>query len=239
LDKLENIIDIGRMNQSAHMHSNWPQFWPSMYPSVSGKRLDKVAIISGNKLSLIPGELYSLRRKCILKIDIIEHFGTDWNSSISERFLELLRAIRLISKYGIYPKMSSLRFWFHNYKLWLGSPIDKRECLARYKYSLVIENSADYLSEKLFDAFFSLTIPIYVGPSVTEYGIPEHLVIQCEPNLAAVESGIRQAVEIDYSEWCNDVQEWLDSPKTRSNWDGYAVYGRIIDEIKKSAGKVT
>jgi hypothetical protein len=238
LEKFGTVLDIGRFHQFADKSFNWPQFWPENFPETSEDRLDKVAIISGNKLSLLPGELYSLRRKCILRVEQIEHFGTSWDSNNLQRFLELLRAIRLNLKNRIFPNINSARYWFKNYKAWNGSPFDKRKCLELYKYSLVIENSADYLSEKLFDAFFSLTIPIYVGPNIAEYGIPENLVIQCEPNLAAVESGIRKASEKDYSEWCNNVKEWLDSPKTRSEWDGYVVYGKVIDEIKKRVEEV-
>ncbi|MCX8482436.1 MAG: hypothetical protein ORN50_02560, partial [Crocinitomicaceae bacterium] len=138
LNIFKTIIDLGRFDQSADVQSNWPQFWPDMFPGFGEKRLDKVAIISGNKLSLIPGELYSLRRQCILKIEQIEHFGTSWDSTTRERFLDLLRAIRLIQKNRIFPKMKSLRYWFKKYRDWNGSPYDKRQCLAKYKYTLVI-----------------------------------------------------------------------------------------------------
>jgi len=238
LKKFGTVIDFGRFDQSADVQSNWPQFWPDDFPNFSEKRSDKVAIISGNKLSLIPGELYSLRRQCILKIEDVEHFGTSWDSKMTDRFLDLLRAIRLIQKNGIYPKIKSVRYWFKKYRKWNGSPYDKRQCLAGYKYTLVIENSPDYLSEKLFDAFFSFAIPIYVGPNIAEYGIPKNLVIQCEPELSSVKNGIKRASEMNYLEWCRGVKDWLDSPKTRITWDGYAVNGRIIDEIKKMANKV-
>jgi len=238
LNKFGTVIDVGRLNQSADLQSNWPQFWPKSFPNLSEKRLDKVAIISGNKMSLIPGELYSFRRQCILKIGEIEHFGTSWDSEKSERFLDLLRAIRLVQKNRIYPKLNSVRYWFKKYRNWNGTPYDKRQCLASYKYTLVIENSADYLSEKLFDAFFSFAIPIYVGPNIADYGIPKSLVIQCEPDLNSVKIGIKRASEINYREWCSEIEDWLDSPKTRTAWDGYAIYGRIIDEIKKKVNKV-
>ena len=93
------------------------------------------------------------------------------------------------------------------------------------------------MSEKLFDAFFARTIPIYVGPSVRKYGIPENLVIQCEPNLRSIRDGIKRAQKVNYIEWCDEINSWLNSAETRANWDGYEVYGRIIDEIKKKAAK--
>ena len=237
-NKFGTIIDIGRLNQSADVQLNWPQFWPDNFPNFTENRLEKVAIISGNKLSLIPGELYSLRRQCIVKIKEVEHFGTSWDSKKTQRFIELIRAIRLIQKYKICPKISAFRYWFKKYRGWKGSPYDKRQCLVGYKYTLVIENSADYLSEKLFDAFFSLAIPIYVGPNIADYGIPENLVIQCEPNLDSVKNGIIRASELNYLEWCRGIKDWLETPKTRTAWDGYLVNGQIVDEIKKKVNKV-
>lgn len=238
IERLDTIIDGGRLNQKADIRFNFPQFWPENIPENFENRLDRIAIIAGNKLTFIPGELYSLRRLCILKFEKIDHYGASWNLSKFQKSLELLRALRLSLRYKILPKLSAVKYWFKTYPKWLGSPFDKRQCLAGYKYSLVIENSAEYLSEKLFDAFFSLVIPIYVGPDILEFGIPSHLVIQCEPNLDSIEDGIRRAYETDYIAWCDAVIEWLASPKTRSDWDGYLINGRIIDEIKKRVNKV-
>jgi hypothetical protein len=52
----------------------------------------------------------------------------------------------------------------------------------QYRFSLIIENSLDYVSEKLFDAIQFGTVPIYVGPQLSEFGIPNEVAIQCEPS---------------------------------------------------------
>ena len=233
--KYGTVIDIGRINTSSDFSFNWPQFWPDELPKTPGIRLDEIAIIAGNKVSLVPGELYSLRRKCILEIDNIAHFGTSWDSSALKRTKELVYALRTSFRFRILPKSDSTKYWFKKYNNWLGSPVEKRICLSAYKYSLVIENSADYLSEKLFDAFFSLTIPIYVGPNVADFGIPADLVIQCEQSVEAINAGIQKAYGMDYESWCIEVTEWLGQSQTRENWDGYIIYGRIIEEIKRRA----
>lgn len=227
------VIDIGRLQNSADLSFFWPQFWPESLPETQGGRLEEIAIISGNKLSLIPGELYTLRRECILNIREIAHFGTTWNSKNFARSKELAIALRLNMQFRKLPSYRSVKYWFKKYDNWLGAPYEKRACLSSYKYSLVIENSVDYLSEKLFDAFFSFTIPIYVGPNISDYGIPSNLVIQCEPTLKSIREGIAKAYQTDYLQWSHDIKSWLDLPETRANWDGYAIYNRIIDEIKK------
>jgi hypothetical protein len=43
----------------------------------------------------------------------------------------------------------------------------------------VIENSPDYVSEKLFDVLVHGVVPLYVGPPLEEFGIPSSLVVQC------------------------------------------------------------
>ena len=233
--KYGTVIDVGRLNTAVDVCLNWPQFWPKELPKTSDHRLDEIALVAGNKLSLIPGELYSLRRRCIFEIDNIAHFGTSWDSSTLTRIKELVNAMRSALSFGIFPKLDSTKYWFKKYKCWLGSPVEKRVCLSSYKYSLVIENSADYISEKLFDAFFSLTIPIYVGPNVEDYGIPDDLVVQCEQNVDAIKEGIQKARAIDYDIWCIEVMEWLGQSQTRDSWDGYLIYGTIINEIKRRA----
>jgi hypothetical protein len=53
-----------------------------------------------------------------------------------------------------------------------GPVAEKLETLSLYKFSLCLENSAfpGYVSEKIFDCFFTGTIPIYLGaPDIAQY----------------------------------------------------------------------
>ena len=43
-----------------------------------------------------------------------------------------------------------MKSYFRFFSNYLGEIEDKKEVLSKYKYSIVIENSSDYLSEKLF-----------------------------------------------------------------------------------------
>jgi len=51
----------------------------------------------------------------------------------------------------------------------------KHQTLHRYKFHFVLENAIvdNYLSEKIFDAFVSLTVPVYLGSPVVEQYIPK------------------------------------------------------------------
>ena len=52
-----------------------------------------------------------------------------------------------------------------------------------YKYAIIIENEADFVSEKLFDAIAAKCVPIYVGPDLSKYKKLSRCIIQLEPNL--------------------------------------------------------
>jgi hypothetical protein len=63
----------------------------------------------------------------------------------------------------------------------------KLETIARHNFCLALENSieADYVTEKIFDAFAAGTVPIYLGaPNVAEF-VPEHSYIDARafPNV--------------------------------------------------------
>ncbi len=76
---------------------------------------------------------------------------------------------------------------------------DKAEGLAPYRYSVVIENSAEdsYFTEKLIDALLCDTVPIYWGaPDIAEHFDPAGMVI-CTSQ-ADIETALTEMSEQDY-----------------------------------------
>lgn len=211
----------------------WPQVWPEeeQSPKEGTPRLDKIVSINGNKLSLISGELYSLRRRCLQKLPDLVFFGKDWDLRFPNRLETALKSFffTLISLKP--PKLSALGSWFSRYPKWGGAVADKRKVMSDYKYALVIENSQEYMSEKLFDAFFAGCIPIYVGPLVSKYGIPKELVIQADPDLESIRSAIESARSLDYEAWFRRVKSFLESECTRAKWSHQHVYQEIANRF--------
>ncbi len=212
----------------------WPQVWPEMKDTFledRNARQDKIVSISGNKLNFISGELYSLRRRCIQQLPDLVFFGKGWDDTFLIKLETALKSFLFALISRRLPKLSALDSWFSRYSKWGGEVEDKRQVMSNYKYALVIENSQEYMSEKLFDAFFAGCIPIYVGPKVANYGIPEELVIQAEPNLKSIQLAYERAKRADYDVWFRRVKSYLDSDSTRAKWSHENVYQEIANRL--------
>lgn len=135
------------------------------------RRLNRVIMLAGNKISFISGELYSLRRLYLKNNnEIIDVYGSGWNSNrhvLKSIFKALVKF--LVSKTWSRPTLDVNAFLKANN--YYGSVCDK-SILLKYEFALVIENEATYVSEKLFDAIAFGCIPLYVGPNLEEFGIP-------------------------------------------------------------------
>lgn len=223
------ILDIGRTQTEFTSNFPWPQKW-----RIHTTRLDrkeKIAIVAGNKVSLIPGELYSLRREIVHSIQNIDLFGTKWNISYYRKARILISEFHKVLNAQERISTGALKYWFRKPRNWKGEIEDKHQELSKYRYSIVIENSLEFLTEKLFDALFSGCIPIYVGPKVTSFDIPEDLLVQTSPSIESINAAIRTAKEMDYIEWSKKVQNWLSSQKTIEKWEMDNVYKQISKAI--------
>ena len=166
-------------------------FWPQGELIASEKKIereDKIVIFCSRKVSLIRDELYSLRTKVIDALGPqIDVFGPGWRDGKLKRMQSLLRRmihdLPRMSFRASCNSLSSLFFVPHNY---FGVVKVKNEVQQNYKYALVIENSLDYISEKLIDAIIAGCIPIYVGPMLEEMGFPEDIAYCVNPRVESV-----------------------------------------------------
>ena len=58
----------------------------------------------------------------------------------------------------------------------------------------MIENSRDYISEKIFDSLYSQNIVIYVGPSLSDFNLSEDLVISTASDLDILKQKIEEII---------------------------------------------
>jgi hypothetical protein len=100
--------------------------------------------------------------------------------------------------------------------------------MSDFKVAVVIENSRDVMTEKLFDAFFAGCIPVYVGPTLEKFDIPANLYIRADANVGSVSSAVTQALALNYDEWKGRTQKFLSDKKIQTAWKEPTVVSRIL-----------
>ena len=213
-----------------------PCFWPYDLPEEfqlnepTSPRLDRVVAIAGWRVSFIRGSLYGIRARAFSE-ESVDLFGRDWNAPLLHKTKEIVANGLLALRFPNHAAFDSkqIRYRPRAYK---GSAQSKISVLTTYKVSLVIENSLDYFSEKLFDALVAGTIPVYCGPNPNLLGLPNGLVIWCEPRLDSIRSGIRAALEINYVQWRTLLDDWLRSFDENSPMRSKLVWLDVIESLR-------
>ena len=221
--------EVGRSGSSGVIR------WPALYLDrfEVNSRVDKfpkACLIASNKLSLIPGELYSLRRRVVDANPDVDLFGPGWRSGKLRRVKQCVFELYIGALSGKLGDPRVILRFLTDVRQDFGPVADKLSTNAKYKATVVIENSIEYMSEKLLEAIAAGSIPVYVGPQVADFGIPSELVIQVEPNLQSVDEGIAKALSMDHESWSRMCQEWL-SPSTKNIWSLERFWVSVHNEL--------
>jgi len=198
-------------NKFKTRYFNWPQLELNQQFEILdnwNKRQNKAVMILANKFSATKGELYTLRRQLAVrtaKKQTMDLYGAKWNLkktySYRHYFGSLVRTpIYLIS-------IKSFRYLGKFQKNYHGLSLDKFVTANAYRIVVVLENSMDYISEKLFDAFASNAIVIYVGPRISRYGIPDAAAIQISPNSNKINKEITELQALPVEKQFEIMQE--------------------------------
>lgn len=153
---------------------NFPQVVPSK--NYSFPRQNRFCIIAGNKKRVHPLELYSKR------VEIIEWFqknapadldlyGPDWDK-------HTFSGPKIFRAFNRIPQLR--KALGRKYTFYKGMCDSKHEVLSKYDFCVCFENAKEidgYITEKIFDCFFTGTIPIYWGPKNITTHIPQNCFI--------------------------------------------------------------
>jgi hypothetical protein len=176
---------------------NWPAiplFTDPLINSLWLERENNAVMILSNKFSSHRLEMYSLRRKLATSSGdgFLNVFGSGWKKSFFMNIYEWIKSIRRVNLKDF--KLSTL--YPIKSKKWnkLLETSEKYETLRRHRISVVIENSSDYISEKIFDSLYSQNIVIYVGPSLSDFNLSEDLVISTTNNLDILKRKINEII---------------------------------------------
>jgi hypothetical protein len=147
-------------------------FDASYQSSPFNNRERNIVMINSAKFSSGNKSLYGLRRSVsrMLHENQIDYalYGTGWKMSRSmelrKRFVALKNSLQAGERISLGELTSDLWYQYPEFHGWVE---DKFEVLSQFKLSLVIENEADWVTEKVFDSIVAGAVPIYVGPDLS------------------------------------------------------------------------
>ena len=154
----------------------WPQATVEKLPELTEwqSRKNKTVMIQANKYSAHKNGKYRLRRNVIAELGkqgIIDLYGRDWDKSPSHNLRQWLASLRRQEFFNISPIIGKLGY--PRNRVVIGPTECKAETYSNYKIAIVIENSLDYISEKLVDAVSAGCLTIYVESSNIRNEIPD------------------------------------------------------------------
>ena len=179
------------------------------------KRLKKVVMINSAKFSSGKNSLYGLRRETskYLHERNLDYslYGTNWKMSrmmeIRKRAVSLKNSIFARERVSLRELSSELFYSYPEYKGWIA---DKFEILSQFNISLVIENEADWITEKIFDSLIAGTVPLYVGPDLSKQFPQLHAcILKAEPNVKNIYQSLLGVSEEELDEKRHAINSFL------------------------------
>jgi hypothetical protein len=198
-----------------------------------------VAIVNENKFSLVKGSLYTLRADALSALvnsgRRVGLAGKNWDRNsfwhYSKQIWHLVDCLRNETQ----PDIRLIRRKLPSRDLvdYEGKTESVLNFYGRAKFALVIENEAVYVTEKLFNAIASGSVPIYVGPKLSEFNIPEDVAIQAYPNVGSILESIEQFDESRRMRIIEAGNAFLLGSATETNWMHRNVLNRLATLIRK------
>lgn len=197
------------------------------------KRPIDISIVAANKIPFSRGSNYSLRREIVLSAQNfgVSAYGQGWNMG---RFLRLARNLRIYMFFVSQLCLVNPFYIFHNVffssRHNISSPQKKIEISGKSNFQLVIENSNTYVTEKILDCMLAGAIPIYRGPSLAPFGIPETCYIKFPPNASELGSLVQSIDESVMDNLRQNIKVFLKSSNGFALWQPESV-AKVLVEV--------
>ncbi len=193
------------------------------------------SLIAGNKVSCSKKNNYGLRRDiaAALPSKFLLIYGELWNANFKAKLKHRAEVVFHGIQNGTIPNFRSIYgSFFRNYPSFVGPVADKHEVVKRSKFSLVIENSNQYVSEKVIDAMINGSIPVYFGPNLEEFGFPGgEITISNLSSPAEIMHIIRRLSNEDIQQYLHSIKKFLKSKSFIDNHIDEVVYRKIVFRI--------
>lgn len=220
---------------------DWPQTLGPCPPVPEGPFDFDATMILADKRSGDRGSNYWLRRgilKAAPAFDLeIGVAGPGWDDGVRLRLQHGIVAVwrSVKARRGLPSYRNAFGGLLYRPPNRMGVVPRKSDALRRARVSIVIENSQDYVSEKLVDSIVAGVAPVYIGPSLHGFGIPSSVAIQAKADpVAALEAvaALRDRPQ-DAAEIVRQGRLWLSDPSTRQ-LQAENVLGRLARDIAQA-----
>lgn len=186
-----------------------------------------ISFVGANKVGLNSNGNYSIRRRLVKELLPIglEVYGILWNDGLKKRLLNrtsmVLWGLKTQQRPPILAIFSDL---FCKYKTINRVIDDKNNVLLKSKFSLIVENSDQIITEKLFDSIFAGSIPVYYGAALSKFGLPDGLAVEIKNLSRPISQVICSMTEPEVTQRLRIIKEFLESKEFQDTWLADSVY---------------
>lgn len=198
-------------------------------------------IVNTNKFSLHPESNYSLRQRLIVELTAsgieMALAGSRWDANTSTyAFLQLkefLNAIRHVSPIDLTKLRRPIPPKVRTHIRFEGFVTNSVEFMRKHVFVLIVENDSFCITEKFFDAVSAGCIPIYYGPNLDAYGVPQDIYIKIDDSVQVAEllSRLERMTIEDQTNLRLKATEWCLEPETLARWSETIAMKRLWESI--------
>ena len=189
-------------------------FFPEFFDPANSKPLPfaqkkYLTMISGNK------RISNWKKNLLLKL--FYGFGVREIYSLRQEIVNFFAETGKFDLYGtLWDRGGTTLLETENIKkVYRGKVFEKLPVLSQYKFTFCLENSVfpGYVTEKIFDAMFAGSVPIYLGAPDIENFIPEGAFIDMRKfkNFQELDAYLQRLDEAAYETYLNSIRAFLSS----------------------------
>jgi hypothetical protein len=198
-------------------------------------RKNALVLVAANKVSPTSNSNYRIRRHLAKNLSpkFLYVYGPLWQAPLITLIIHRCKVMAYAIRTGYLPNLKEIYgSLFTKYSTFVCEPNDKHKVIREFKYSLVIENSSDYCSEKIFDAMVNGSIPIYLGPKNSQINLPSNLYLSCSGSAQELKVLVDNFTEKKCADMLKSMKNYLLSDEFSKNWQSDKVYEKIAKDIK-------
>ena len=199
------------------------------------KREILISLVASNKVSPTSSNNYALRRFYAMKFsgNELQVYGNLWNGSFYSRTRLRLGVLSFSLRNFYIPNLKSIYGnLLRKYPNAHGEVDNKHTIIERSKFSLVIENNNDCITEKIFDAFMGGSIPLYIGPDLSHFDLPGNIALIVKDLSKNPVELIKSLDNSDIREILLNIKTFVSSDIFIRDWTAAGVYQQVLPELE-------